>query len=97
MLTVRQRSRTAGVAGGLVVAGFALPGLVTAFAVGMAFRGTALYLTFPVLIAAYVLHFGGQALRAGRAPWGRCRNGWARRRGCSGRRGGAGSAGWSCR
>jgi iron(III) transport system permease protein len=64
MLTVRQRSRTAGVAGTLVVAGFALPGLVTAFAVGLAVRGTALYLTFPVLIAAYVLHFGGQALRA---------------------------------
>ena len=70
VLTVRRRSRTAGVAGGLVVAGFALPGLVTAFAVGMAFRGTALYLTFPVLIAAYVLHFGGQALRAGQSAVG---------------------------
>ncbi len=70
MLTVRQRSRTAGVAGGLVVAGFALPGLVTAFAVGLAFRGTALYLTFPVLIAAYVLHFGGQALRASQSAVG---------------------------
>jgi iron(III) transport system permease protein len=64
LLTVRQRSRTAGAAGVLVVAGFALPGLVTAFAVAMAFRDTPLYFTFPVLIAAYVLHFGGQALRS---------------------------------
>ena len=70
VLTVRQRSRTAGVAGGLVVAGFALPGLVTAFAVGLAVRGTALYLTFPVLIAAYVLHFGGQSLRAAQSSVG---------------------------
>ena len=40
VLTVRQHSRTAGLAGALVVAGFALPGLVTAFAVGLAVRGT---------------------------------------------------------
>jgi iron(III) transport system permease protein len=52
------------------VAGFALPGLVTAFAVGLAVRGTVLYLTFPVLIAAYVLHFGGQALRAAQSAVG---------------------------
>jgi len=64
LLTVRQRNRTAGAAGVLVVAGFALPGLVTAFAVALAVRGTPLYFTFPVLIAAYVLHFGGQALRS---------------------------------
>ena len=82
MLTVRQRSRTAGVAGTLVVAGFALPGLVTAFAVGLAVRGTALYLTFPVLIAAYVLHFGGQALRAAQVR-GRARCRAARRGGAA--------------
>ena len=43
---------------------------MTAFAVGLAVRGTALYLTFPVLIAAYVLHFGGQALRAAQSAVG---------------------------
>jgi iron(III) transport system permease protein len=70
LLTVRHRSRTAGLAGVLVVAGFALPGLVTAFAVAIAFRGTALYFTFAVLIAAYVLHFGGQALRSAQSAVG---------------------------
>lgn len=70
LLTVRQRSRTAGMAGVLVVAGFALPGLVTAFAVAIAVRGTPLYFTFPVLIAAYVLHFGGQALRSAQSAVG---------------------------
>jgi iron(III) transport system permease protein len=65
--TVRHRDRIAGVAGGLVVAGFALPGLVSAFALVTWARGTALYTTFALLIAAYVLHFGGQALRAAQA------------------------------
>jgi iron(III) transport system permease protein len=65
--TVRRRDRMSGVAGALVVAGFALPGLVTAFALVTWARGTALYTTFPLLIAAYVLHFGGQALRASQA------------------------------
>jgi iron(III) transport system permease protein len=70
VLTVRHRSRAAGLASGLVVSGFALPGLVTALAVVLAARGTALYLTFPMLIAAYVLHFGGQALRSAQAAVG---------------------------
>lgn len=65
--TVRRRDRLAGAAGGLVVAGFALPGLVTAFALVTWARGTPLYTTFPLLVAAYVLHFGGQALRASQA------------------------------
>ncbi len=65
--TVRHRDRIAGTAGGLVVAGFALPGLVTAFALVTWARGTSLYTTFALLIAAYVLHFGGQALRAAQA------------------------------
>jgi iron(III) transport system permease protein len=70
VLTVRHRSRTAGLASGLVVSGFALPGLVTALAVVLAVRGTPLYLTFPTLIAAYVLHFGGQSLRSAQAAVG---------------------------
>ena len=70
VLTVRHRSRPAGLASGLVVSGFALPGLVTALAVVLAVRGTPLYLTFPTLIAAYVLHFGGQALRSAQAAVG---------------------------
>lgn len=65
--TVRRRDRMAGAAGGLVVAGFALPGLVAAFALVTWARGTVFYTTFPLLIAAYVLHFGGQALRASQA------------------------------
>jgi iron(III) transport system permease protein len=65
--TVRRRDRIAGFAGGLVVAGFALPGLVTAFALVTWARGTFLYTTFPLLVTAYVLHFGGQALRASQA------------------------------
>ncbi|MDQ3738295.1 MAG: iron ABC transporter permease [Actinomycetota bacterium] len=70
VLTVRRRQRAAGVAGALVVAGFALPGVVTALAVVLATRGTSLYLSFAVLIGAYVLHFGGQALRSAQAAVG---------------------------
>ncbi len=43
------------------------PRLVTAFALVTGARGTSLYTTFALLIAAYVLHFGGQALRAAQA------------------------------
>lgn len=69
-LTARHRSRLAGVANALVVAGFALPGLVIALSivfwvlnvpVGALAR---LYQTLPLLIAAYVIHFGAQAVRA---------------------------------
>lgn len=65
--TVRRADRISGAAGALVVGGFALPGLVAAFALVTWARGTFLYTTFPLLIAAYVLHFGGQALRASQA------------------------------
>ncbi len=66
-LTVRHRSRTAGVLGTFVVAGFALPGLVIALALvfwvldAAALEG--LYQTYPLLIFAYAVHFGAQALR----------------------------------
>ncbi len=63
----RHRSRASRLAALLVVAGFALPGLVTAFALVTWARGSSLYQTFPLLVAGYVLHFGGQALRASQA------------------------------
>jgi iron(III) transport system permease protein len=62
----RRRSRVAGAARGLVVASFALPGLLVALAMVFwildAPALAALYQTVPVLIGAYVLHFGAQAL-----------------------------------
>lgn len=70
VLTVRYRSRTAGAASTLMVSAFALPGVVTALAVVLIARGTAFYQTFPTLVAAYVLHFGGQALRSAQASVG---------------------------
>ena len=67
-LTVRHRSSAGAAANGLVVGAFALPGLVIALALA---RGTlqvpglgALYQTFPLLVFAYVVHFGAQSLRA---------------------------------
>ena len=66
-LTVRHRGRAADVANALIVGGFALPGLVIALALVHWTLGTpalsALYQTRTVLIAAYVVHFGAQALR----------------------------------
>jgi iron(III) transport system permease protein len=67
-LTTRYRSRLGGTTNAVVVAGFALPGLVVALSLvfwvlnvgGFA----ALYQTIPVLIFAYVVHFGAQAMRA---------------------------------
>ncbi|MEX2100428.1 MAG: iron ABC transporter permease [Acidimicrobiia bacterium] len=68
-LTVRHRSRAAPLANALVVGGFALPGLVTALAlVHWTLRApvvSALYQTQGLLVFAYVIHFGAQALRAG--------------------------------
>ncbi|MGH9013542.1 MAG: ABC transporter permease [Acidimicrobiia bacterium] len=67
-LTVRHRSRAGSVANALVVGGFALPGLVIALAVvfwvlqAPLFGG--LYQTFPLLVFAYVVHFGAQAMRS---------------------------------
>jgi iron(III) transport system permease protein len=69
-LTARHRSRLAAGANAVIVGGFALPGLVVALAltfwtlqapgpVGV------LYQTQALLVFAYVVHFGSQALRAG--------------------------------
>jgi iron(III) transport system permease protein len=67
-LTTRHRSRVGAIANALVVGGFALPGLVIALAVVFwvlqAPLVGGLYQTFPLLIFAYVVHFGAQAMRA---------------------------------
>lgn len=68
-LAARHRSRVAGPANALVVSGFALPGLVIALAViALAVSGPepvfALYRTFPLLVLAYVVHFGAQSMRS---------------------------------
>ncbi|MGH7425358.1 MAG: ABC transporter permease, partial [Candidatus Methylomirabilales bacterium] len=68
-LTVRHKSVSGGLSNAVIVGGFALPGLTIALAlafwsvrapglVGVAYQGPAL------LIFAYVVHFGAQALRA---------------------------------
>ncbi|MFV1992152.1 MAG: ABC transporter permease, partial [Acidimicrobiales bacterium] len=66
-LTVRYKSRLAGSLNGVVLMGFALPGLVIALAmVFMALNVpllSSLYQTITLLILAYVVHFGGQSLR----------------------------------
>lgn len=73
-LTTRYRSRVGGAANTLVVAGFALPGLVVALALVFWVLGSdawsGLYQTVPVLIFAYVVHFGAQAMRAGQVTVG---------------------------
>ena len=67
-LSVRRRSREAGIANAIVVGGFALPGLAIALAL-VAFVVDApgplggLYQTLPLLVLAYVIHFGAPALR----------------------------------
>ena len=69
-LTVRFRARWSEVPNAMVVAGFALPGLVTALALVFwvlelpASMSSSLYQTMPVLVAAYCLHFGAQAMRS---------------------------------
>ncbi len=67
-LTTRHRSRIGNIANSLVVAGFALPGIVVALAfVFWVLNSRALvafYQTLPLLILAYVIHFGAQATRA---------------------------------
>ena len=67
-LTVRYRSRAGAGANAFVVAGFAIPGLVVALALvfwtlNAPLLGS-LYQTLPVLIFAYVVHFGAQSMRA---------------------------------
>jgi iron(III) transport system permease protein len=70
-LTVRHRSKVGGVANAVVVSGFALPGLVIALAVVFwvlqSSAASFLYQTFPLLVFAYVVHFGAQALRTSQA------------------------------
>lgn len=68
--TVRRRGATAAGVSAIVTAAFAMPGLVVALALVFWLSGTALYGTFAVLVAAYVIHFGGQALRAGQVAVG---------------------------
>lgn len=67
-LLVRHRSRTGEVASIAVVGGFAVPGLVIALSLVFWTLNAplvgALYQTLPLLIAAYVIHFGSQALGA---------------------------------
>lgn len=67
-LTGRHRSRAGTVANTMVVAGFALPGVVIALSIVFwvleAPIVSSLYQTLPLLILAYVLHFGAQATRA---------------------------------
>ncbi|HET9444474.1 MAG TPA: iron ABC transporter permease [Acidimicrobiales bacterium] len=67
-LVARHRSRMGAVAQALVTGGFALPGLVGALALARlaldAPLVVSLYQTFPLLVAAYVLHFGAQASQA---------------------------------
>ncbi len=67
-LTTRHRSRVGGLANSFVVGGFALPGLVIALALVFWVLETPvvsrLYQTLPVLLAAYAVHFGAQAMRS---------------------------------
>lgn len=68
MLSARYRSRLSSSVNAAVIAGFAVPGLV--IALSMAFWTLnvpgfdTLYQTIPLLLAAYVVHFGSQAMRA---------------------------------
>lgn len=66
----RYRSRSAGVANAMVAAGFALPGVVVALSLVFWVIDAPLlsrwYQTMPLLIAAYVLHFGTLASRVTR-------------------------------
>ena len=68
-LTVRHRGSLGGIANAVVVGGFALPGLAIALAlvfwtIDAPGYISALYQTLPLLLLAYVVHFGAQAMRA---------------------------------
>ena len=68
-LSARHRDGIGATANGVVVASFALPGLVIALSlVTFALAGpepvAALYQSLPLLVFAYVIHFGAQSLRA---------------------------------
>jgi iron(III) transport system permease protein len=67
-LTVRHRSRLGGIANGIVVGGFALPRLAIALAlvhwtIDAPSSIAVFYQTLPLLLLAYVVHFGAQAMR----------------------------------
>lgn len=68
-LTVKYRSRAGEAINAVVVAGFALPGLAIALALVSLTVGAPgilgrMYQTLPLLVLAYVVHFGAQSLRA---------------------------------
>jgi iron(III) transport system permease protein len=67
-LSARHRTRLGAVTNAVVVSGFALPGLVVALALVFWTLNApgvgALYQTVPVLVFAYVVHFGAQSMRA---------------------------------
>lgn len=67
-LLARHRSRAGGAVNAVVVGGFALPGLVIALSLIAAALSNdvlaPLYQGYGLLIVAYVVHFGAQALRA---------------------------------
>ncbi|CAN5727317.1 iron ABC transporter permease [soil metagenome] len=69
-LTSRHRSRLGGSVNAVVVGGFALPGLVIALSLVFWVRQAPLalyeqlYQALPLLVFAYVVHFGAQAMRA---------------------------------
>ncbi|HWH33582.1 MAG TPA: ABC transporter permease subunit, partial [Egibacteraceae bacterium] len=74
-LTVRRGGWAAGVANAVVTGGFALPGLVVALAlvswsVPAASPLAPLYQTHTLLVTAYVVHFGAQALRTAQVSLG---------------------------
>lgn len=73
-LTVRHQGRLGGGVNTVVVSGFALPGLVIALSLVFwalnAPGGVALYQTLPLLVFAYVVHFGAQSMRAGQVAVG---------------------------
>jgi iron(III) transport system permease protein len=69
-LTVRHQGRSGAAANAMVVTGFAMPGLIIALSLSFfVLRGpgvvAGLYQTLPLLVVAYVVHFGAQSLRAG--------------------------------
>ncbi len=69
-LTTRYRSRIGSWANSMMVAGFALPGLVIALSVVFLTLNTPVisrwYQSLPLLVMAYVIHFGAQAVRSTR-------------------------------
>lgn len=68
-VTTRHRGRVPESVNAMVVTGFAMPGLVIALALAFfTLRGpgiaAGLYQTLPLLVVAYVIHFGAQSMRA---------------------------------